>query len=938
VENEFLKKTFIVIVLMIISSSVIAETELVVNCRGGNGCELIRESFSDLAEGKLDNVRLYNKINYELNKPYYKELSFELMSNKLVVNAEVYPKIIELNLNSVDDFYTDRLESSFPFRDGSYYDEGILNEYFDSIRRELDFKSDEIDVNITEFDEGLKIGVTLLHKKTYLVDNVYTTGIQGDLKNRVKAKFASVDQKDLDSVKVQTIVNEIKDMLFHEGYWGVDVSYQVSEKSLYLAFDLGKRYAFSFHGNSVFTHRELMTEVQRFFKGAYNNMSTFLVEQQLDKFYKTRGVYNSAFKARRVMDKETDIFFVSIDEGHFVKIENLEFIGNVEVDTQVLQGIFDRESSVLLSRGYFDPKGLERVTKKINEYYVKNGYIYSMVDDPVISFSTSGRSCYVSFKINENSAYKVGDIFIKGLPSEFEDMVLRSLTNKKGQVFDVTEVDKDLETSLEKIREKGYYFANYLEKKPQKIVRVNNDKRTVDFYLSFVLGKKVRLGEVIVTGNLKTKDEVILRELDVKPNEIVTPRAINYFVSRLRSLGLFAKVNITPFSGKAIDKDTNLLNFIVKVKEKDYGQIEIAPGYRTDLGYKLSTKVSKNNINGMDRSVIFKLSVNRRTTYSYLVDRRRTEEKDKEEGSLQVQYVEPYLFGSRLSSKTSFRFQRKRYASFDADIWSFVPSFTKTFFNKLTLSLQYELDDVRQFDGILEEDIDRFRIGAITPSVTLDLRDNPMAPTKGAWFSFDWEFANPYFGAQKEDDLTINYNKALLRTYLYYPVGKIVMATSITVGAAKNFARDALLDKNGNKQYDDNGQLITNGYIPSLKVYRLSGLDILRGFSDSEANVLSNNVDVSDYIVRNSAYLMNFKLEPRYYLSDNTVGALFFDAGRIFIDTFRPMDLRTSAGLSFKILTPIGSLDFDYGVKLQRKTIDGSRETFGRFHVSIGQF
>lgn len=66
---------------------------------------------------------------------------------------------------------------------------------------------------------------------------------------------------------------------------------------------------------------------------------------------------------------------------------------------------------------------------------------------------------------------------------------------------------------------------------------------------------------------------------------------------------------------------------------------------------------------------------------------------------------------------------------------------------------------------------------------------------------------------------------------------------------------------------------------------------------------------------------------------------VFFDAGRVFIDKFQPLDLRTSVGAGFKFLTPVGSLDFDYGVKLNKRTYpDQKRDSTGRFHLSIGFF
>ena len=66
---------------------------------------------------------------------------------------------------------------------------------------------------------------------------------------------------------------------------------------------------------------------------------------------------------------------------------------------------------------------------------------------------------------------------------------------------------------------------------------------------------------------------------------------------------------------------------------------------------------------------------------------------------------------------------------------------------------------------------------------------------------------------------------------------------------------------------------------------------------------------------------------------------IFYDAGRIFVNEYDLSSLRSSVGLSFKYLTPVGSLDFDYGIKLLRKRdLDGTLESPGRLHVSIGFF
>src|SRR5690606_21888502 len=115
------------------------------------------------------------------------------------------------------------------------------------------------------------------------------------------------------------------------------------------------------------------------------------------------------------------------------------------------------------------------------------------------------------------------------------------------------------------------------------------------------------------------------------------------------------------------------------------------------------------------------------------------------------------------------------------------------------------------------------------------------------------------------------------------------------------------------------GGPLRRGYIPNIKVFRLSGMDIVRGFQDEEINRMPDGRDISEFRVQNRAYLANLKIEPRYFINDKMIIGAFYDAGRVFVDSVDLGDLRDSVGITFKILTPVGTLDFDYGIKLLRK-------------------
>jgi outer membrane protein insertion porin family len=157
-------------------------------------------------------------------------------------------------------------------------------------------------------------------------------------------------------------------------------------------------------------------------------------------------------------------------------------------------------------------------------------------------------------------------------------------------------------------------------------------------------------------------------------------------------------------------------------------------------------------------------------------------------------------------------------------------------------------------------------------------------------------------------------------------------------GIQENLANEYKKDSSGSPVVTD-GVRENSGYIPNIKLFRLTGTDIVRGFSDEEINRLSNGNDIGTDRVQKRAYMANFKLEPRYFINDSLMAGVFYDAGRVYKDEVDFGELRQSVGVTFKVVTPVGTLDFDYGVKLLRKKLDGDRlESPGRFHVSIGFF
>jgi outer membrane protein insertion porin family len=315
------------------------------------------------------------------------------------------------------------------------------------------------------------------------------------------------------------------------------------------------------------------------------------------------------------------------------------------------------------------------------------------------------------------------------------------------------------------------------------------------------------------------------------------------------------------------------------------------------------------------------------------------EKKRLLEFSLKTSFFEPYFLGRPFEFEGTVIASRKRQRSFDADFLKASLQITKTLIPKLSYSLKYQLEAIEQFDFSHSKDEGFVRIGSMKPSLSYDFRKNKISPREGGIFGISAEFASPIFFSMKGLGKEVNYLKLISRNRYYINWGKWVYAISLSLGFQKNLASDVLVDANGLSKKEADGSYQLKGFIPSIKVFNLNGVDSVRGYSPNEINKLDSGENIGDIVVRNSAYFSNLKLEPRYYFNDQFAFSLFIDGGRLFINSFKPLKMRFGAGIGVKVLTPVGSLDFDYGIKLKREEISGGhKEEFGRFHLSIGFF
>lgn len=923
---------FFFILFWSFGSQAFVVNNLRVDCGESVTCEDYKFKFKSLISKYSDYDHLEASLKVFLKDGGVKNFSYEVLSDEsgstLLVSFEIKPVIKEIDIQTQGKTEIPFSKKTLAIKEGDYFDQSKFDESIQMIRTNLDergFIDALIDPVIEREGDEIYISFNINVSKIKKIKrfNIQTTNI--NLVTFIKQRLLPLINRAPDIMKIKSTLRAIEQELFNAGHYYITLSLDEVksiegiwvEPSIKLEND--KMYLMTVQGNKVMDRVDLLTPIRESLKKNLKQLDVNFIAKEIKLIYANHA-FNKTEVDIEIKDYEGKSsqkirhFFITIREGKKAKVKSISFVGNQILSNKQLTKLFYKEATDLAARNYLDEAFLNSFSEKIKTEYLKLGYVQVEVSAPTMNLQNGKYE--IEYKINEYEQTLVEKISFKGVDEAVANELRNVSQNKQGQPFNPLIFSDDIKNVQNYLRNLGYYYATIKNIENNQLITYSEDNLNLSIEYDIDLGEKVFLDKVIVIGNIQTRPIVITREIFIQKGEVITPDSVDAIKNTLTNLGLFSTVKVVPLKETIRNGHADLL---VSVKEKNFGTVDVAPGFRTDLGPKISSGITYNNIGGMNRTLSLRGQINKRANGSTLDQRRREQGKPNYEHNVRASFTEPYIFGFPYAYTGALSTFKRRFYSFDANIVRFNNTLNKEFNSYFGASLTHQFETIDQSDATNAQDNGYFRIGALIPSVTFDFRDNRTNPMKGAFFNLSIEDANPAFLSQKNDNLTVDYYKLVSRNSFYIPLEKVgVLAISLAVGQQKNLG---------------------NGYIPSIKVFRISGVDIVRGYDNGEINRLKSGPDISTIRVSDVAYFSNIKVEPRYFINDETMLGIFFDAGRVYVDSFEPLDLRTSAGISFKYLTPVGSLNFDYGYKLNRRHYpDGSFESPGRFHVSIGFF
>ena len=625
-------------------------------------------------------------------------------------------------------------------------------------------------------------------------------------------------------------------------------------------------------------------------------------EQELKRQYLSHGFYAAEVTTTitPVDANRVNVLF-SVIEGPKAKIEQVAFIGNNTFKASTLNDEMQLSTpnwfSWYTKNDLYAKDKLAGDLENIRNYYLNRGYLEFAIESTQVQVAPDKQSMYLTVTLHEGDPYKVSSIVLAGNLLDKQAELQKLLTLKAGDTFSAEKLQASTKAVVDKLGQYGYAFAS-VNAQPQ----IDQAHHTVALTMQVDPGRRVYVRRINITGNTRTRDEVMRREMRQFESSWFDSSRLKLSEDRLNRLGYFTDVKVTtaPVEGSQDEVDVN-----VKVTEKPTGAVTLGAGFSSTDKVVLSAGISQDNVFGSGTS----LSVNANTAKSYRtvtvtqVDPYFTVDGIKRITDVFYRTYQPLLY----STSSSFQI-----ISAGADLKFGVPF--------------SELDTV--FFGIGFEN-DRFQPDAATPQTYLnyiqqfgtsvnnipvtigwsrDSRDSALVPSRGYYTQANGELGTPLGDTQ--------YYKVDLQTQYYY-----------------SFARGFVLGLNGQAGY---GQGMDGKPFPIFKNYFAGGIGSVRGYQPSSLG--PRDPTTGDPIGGNKLLVGNieltFPLPGTGY--DRTLRVFtFLDGGNVWGDTGGSVGangLRYGYGLGLAWISPVGPLKISLGFPLVKH--DGDQ--YQKFQFQIG--
>jgi outer membrane protein insertion porin family len=623
----------------------------------------------------------------------------------------------------------------------------------------------------------------------------------------------------------------------------------------------------------------------------YDLEKATLSEMRVVKYYEAQGYFDTVVEHTKEFLNEGSVKLTFlINRGEEVSIQSVKLCGAKALSySDIEPKIANKEAEWLpWMWGFNDGKlrlnDLQYDPSRIKDVYMQNGYLDAKVSTPFLKAYLDSYTATLTYKIDEGKQYKIGLVDIKK-PEDLnisveelkDEMVLKS-----GDIFDVDRLRRDIKRVETAVADLGYAYVRVIPD-----INKKSDEAIADVYLRVIPGQKVYINDVRISGNSRTIDRVVRREVFLAAGDLYNRTDLRDSKSALKRSSYFEDVQIKE---KRVSKDK--IDLVVEVKEASTGSIGGGIGYGSSDGLLLSANLSDSNIFGSGMNAGIDL------------------ERSNKELSGRLSLRNPRVFDSIYSLGGSVYRQDYENYEYDTLTTGFNLTLGRRFGRNWAGSLTYILQDVEYSNFVDEngtatdQDYPDTLKSSIIPAVSYKSTDDYYLPRKGVDFRTSLEFAG--IGGDAE------FLKSVTKFNYYYGL--------------KDYMRyDLILRYKAKAHY-----LMDNGFIPLEEYLEMGGVGSVRGYESRSIypiHVVDNRIIYGGNMMFTNSFETSFPLIERLKMR----GALFLDYGMIGQDN---LDIkRAGTGAVLEWISPMGPISLIFAHPLLKE--DGDRTA--TFEFTIGR-
>lgn len=477
----------------------------------------------------------------------------------------------------------------------------------DQKNKNIVIKSDEKTENKKSFGNVDIIGLERLDPQVVL-ELINLGDLQKNKANIIEKTIEKLHESELfaevkvlnQSSKISIILKE-NPLIAEVKFIGND---KIDDEALQNEINLKKR--------TIFTKAKLQSDLKRITE-LYIKSGRFLVKIEPKIIQKDQNRIEVIFE---------------INEGKKAKIEKIYFIGNQQYsDQELAEEVSTKESKwwrFLSSSDNYDSDRIEFDKEVMRRFYGKNGFADFTVISSTAQISKNKDRFFISFLLEEGIQYKFGDVNIINHIEKFDSSILqKKIRFKKGKIYDAEMVEKTVDDFVEVMSEASFAFGDV-----EPILKRNRETKVIDIDFVIAQTPRIYINHIKISGNHRTIDEVIRRELRFREGDPYNLTKINRSKQRIENLGFFEKVE---FKTKRID-ETDKVDLEIEVKEKRTGELTLGIGYSTIDRVTGNVGIRENNLFGTGQE----LGINLQKSYW--------------RQNVDINYTKPYFFDTNLSA------------------------------------------------------------------------------------------------------------------------------------------------------------------------------------------------------------------------------------------------------------------------------------------------